>query len=128
MLRILGFVSVLALGALSFAVSVAAHAGKGPHGGPVADAGKYYVEVVTADNKLQVYIFDDASGDPVSVKGAQGTAIMLVGEQKETVQLAPADGENELAGKPATPAGAGARVVILIQLAGQPSIVGRLLL
>ena len=116
------------VGMLVFAAAATAHEGKGPHGGPVGDAGKFYVELVTTADKLQVFVFDDASGNPVSVKGAKGTAILLVGEQKETVSLAPADGENELAGKSNVPAAAGTRVVVMIQLADQPSIVGRIAL
>jgi hypothetical protein len=123
MFRILTIVA-----ALMFAVAASAHEGKGPHGGPVADAGKFYVELVTNADTLQVFVFEDASGNPVSVKGAKGTAILLVGDQKETVTLAPAGGDNELSGKTSVPAAAGARVVVMIQLADQPSIVGRLAL
>lgn len=128
MLRMLRFVGVLAVVVLSCATMAVAHEGKGPHGGPVADAGKFYVELVTDGDKLQIYVFDDASSSPVSTKGAKGSAIILVGEQKETVTLAPEGDDNELTGKAATPAAAGSRVVLLIQLADQPSIVGRLAL
>jgi FlaG/FlaF family flagellin (archaellin) len=124
MRKILGLVGVLLLSA----VTAVAHEGKGPHGGPVADAGKFFVELVTASDQLQVYVFEDASGNPVSVKGAKGTAILLVGDQKETVTLAPTDDDKNLTGKAAVVPTAGARVVVMIQLADQPSIVGRLAL
>src|SRR5882672_3400715 len=123
MLRVLGVVGVLL-----FAVTAVAHEGKGPHGGPVADAGKFFVEIVVNADQLQVYVFDEETGKPVPVKDARATAILLVGEQKETVTLAPADGDDGLRGKTATAATAGARVVVMIQLSDQPSIVARLAL
>jgi hypothetical protein len=128
MYRIFRFVGVLSLAVPLLVATAVAHEGKGPHGGPVADAGKFYVELITNADRLQVFVFDDASGNPVSVKGAHGTAVLLTGEQKETVTLAPGDGDNELAGKSTVPAAAGTRVVLLIQLADQPSIVGRMAL
>ena len=110
------------------ATAAAAHEGKGPHGGPVADAGKFYVEVIAAKDQLQVYVYDDATGKPVAVKDAHATAVLLAGTQKETVTLMPDKDDNELSGKTSEAATAGARVVVVIEMANQPSIVARIVL
>jgi hypothetical protein len=103
-----------------------AHTGNGPHGGPVADAGPYYVELLVKDSQLTVYVFDEQSNNPVAVAGAKGTATVLVGQQKETVSLAAGGGDpNMMGGKLGLSAGAGSRIVVLIELAGKPPVIAR---
>lgn len=107
-------------------VAALAHAGTGPHGGPVTDAGPYYVELIVKDDQMQLFAFDDKTDAPVSAKGAHGTATVLVGDKKDTVELAPASGAdgNLLSGALAA-AGPGTRIVIILHYPGQPSIIAR---
>jgi hypothetical protein len=105
-----------------------AHQGTGPHGGPVTDAGPYYVELIAKENQLRVFVFDDKTDGPVETREASATATVLAGQDKQSVKLQPgppgAD-DNVLVGQLATNADAGLRVVVLIQFPGKPSIVAR---
>jgi hypothetical protein len=103
-----------------------AHAGTGPHGGPVTDAGPYYVELILKDGQLQLFAFDDKSDAPVSAKSARGTATVLTGDKKETVELAPVSGaDDNLLGGALAAAGPGTRIVIILRFPDQPSIIAR---
>lgn len=105
-----------------------AHQGTGPHGGPVTDAGPYYVELIAKENQLRVFVFDDKTDGPVETREASATATVLAGQEKQTVALQPgppgAD-DNVMVGQLGINADAGLRVVVLIQLPGKPSIVAR---
>jgi hypothetical protein len=105
-----------------------AHQGTGPHGGPVTDAGPYYVELIAKENQLRVFVFDDKTDSPVETREASATATVLAGQDKQTVTLQPgpsgADG-NVMVGQFGMNADAGLRIVVLIQLPGKPSIVAR---
>lgn len=108
-------------------VPALAHAGTGPHGGPVTDAGPYYVELLVKDGQLRLFAFDDKSDAPVSAKNAHGTATVLIGDKKDTVELAPAGAgqdDNLLTG-PLAAAGPDTRIVIILHYPGQPSIIAR---
>jgi hypothetical protein len=105
-----------------------AHQGTGPHGGPVTDAGPYYVELVAKENQLRVFVFDDKTDAPVETREASATATVLAGQEKQTVAMQPGPpdaGGNVMVGQLATSADAGLRIVVLIQLPGKPSIVAR---
>lgn len=105
-----------------------AHQGTGAHGGPVADAGPYYVELILKENQLRVFVFDDKTDQPVQIGEASATATILVGQEKQAVTLrpGPADaGENMMVGQLKKNAGANTRIVVLIQFPGEPSIVAR---
>ena len=103
-----------------------AHTGLGPHGGTTTDAGPYFAELVAKGKDFQVYVYDDASGNPVATAGAKGSATVLVGEQKETVTLQPGPGNvNLMVGSVSFSIGAGARIVVQLQLSGQAPVVAR---
>lgn len=123
----LRWIIVACLALLSPAAAFA-HSGQGPHGGPLADAGPYYVELVVEGAALRIFVFDERNDKPVGTKEAKATATLLVGQDKETVTLEPAAadaGGNSLAGQTAKSVGAGSRVVVLIQFPGKPSIIAR---
>jgi hypothetical protein len=105
-----------------------AHQGTGPHGGPVSDAGPYYIELIAKENQLQVFVFDDKTDGPIQTGKASATATVLAGEEKQTVTLRPgppgAD-DNVMIGQLAKNAEAGMRIVVLIQFPDQPSLVVR---
>ena len=106
--------------------SALAHAGTGPHGGPVTDAGPYYVELILKDGQLRLFAFDDKSDAPVSAKSAHGTATVLIGDKKQTVELEPVSGpDDNLLGGSLAAAGPGARIVIILRFPGQPSMIAR---
>lgn len=112
---------------LGSAAPALAHAGTGPHGGPLTDAGPYYVELLVKDGQMRLFAFDETNDAPVSAKEAHGTATVLTGDKKDTVELAPAGAgadDNLLTG-PLAAAGSGTRIVIILHYPGKPSIIAR---
>jgi hypothetical protein len=82
----------LLIGALlTLSGSVWAHDAKGTHGGRIADAGSYHVEMVVKSSVVEVFI-SDASEAPVAATGFKGTAILVAGGKSQRVVLAPVDG------------------------------------
>jgi hypothetical protein len=73
-----------------------AHDSKGKHGGQVADAGDYHVELITNDGIVDVYV-SDHDDKPVSIKGYKGLAILSVGGKSQRIVLEP--GDDRLTGK-----------------------------
>ncbi len=86
------------------ATTVWAHEGAGAHGGRVADAGDFHVELVTRGGSVDVYV-SDGKQQPVPAAGFKGTAILVVGGKPARVPLEPADA-NRLTGKAAADLGA----------------------
>jgi hypothetical protein len=113
---------------LVWSAVASAHQGTGPHGGPVSDAGPYYIELIAKENQLQVFVFDDKTDGPVQTGKASATATVLAGDEKQTVTLRPepsgAD-NNLMVGQLAKNAETGMRIVVLIQFPDQPSLVAR---
>jgi hypothetical protein len=91
---------LLAASALIVAVPALAHdVAKGPHGGPVAEAGNYHVELVARDNLVDVFL-TDASDMPLSPTGFKGVAILVIGGKSSRVTLEPT-ADARLSGKAA---------------------------
>ncbi len=74
-----------------------------PNGGQMRMAGAYHYELVLAkdsktvkENPVVVYVTDHG-GTKISTAGARGTATILAGKLKATVNLVP-DGDNRLKG------------------------------
>ncbi|GJD80747.1 hypothetical protein [Methylobacterium gregans] len=86
------------------ATAAYAHETAGAHGGRVADAGDFHVELVTKGESVDVYV-SDGRQKPVPAAGFKGTAILVVGGKPARVPLEPADG-NRLTGKAAAALGA----------------------
>jgi hypothetical protein len=76
---------------LTSAGSAWAHDAKGSHGGRIADAGPYHVEMVVKSETIDVFISDE-SDKPVAASGFKGTAILVAGGKSQRVVLAPVDG------------------------------------
>jgi len=107
---------------------VSAHQGTGPHGGPVSDAGPYYIELIAEENQLRVFVFDDKTDGPIQTGEASATATVLAGEEKQTVTLRPGPpgtDDNLMVGQLAKNAETGMRIVVLIQFPDKPSLVAR---
>ena len=88
---------------LMAATAAYAHESAGQHGGRVADAGKFHVELATKGETVDVFL-SDGGQKPVPATGFKGTAILVVGGKPARVPLEPADG-NRLTGKAATALG-----------------------
>jgi hypothetical protein len=103
------FASML-LACLIFAAPAFAHGPTtGPHGGAVADAGDYHVELVAKGTALTIYLRTEADKDLPSA-GHKAVAILLVAGKAHRIELAPGGG-NKLTGMspaalPANPKGA----------------------
>jgi hypothetical protein len=77
--------------ALIFAVPAFAHeVSKGPHGGRVAKAGDYHVELVASTNTVDVFL-TDAGDKPVPPAGFKGLAILVIDGKSARVALEPRD-------------------------------------
>jgi hypothetical protein len=86
------YAKLLLIGALlTSAGSAWAHDAKGTHGGRIADAGAYHVEMVVKSGTVDVFI-SDASEKPVAASGFKGTAILIAGGKSQRVVLAPVEG------------------------------------
>jgi hypothetical protein len=103
-LRILLAVSTLVVALPAYAHDVA----KGPHGGRVAEAGDYHVELVAKGSLIEVFL-TDAGDKPVAPAGFKGVAILMIGGKSARVALEPT-GDTRLSGTapgdlPTTPKG-----------------------
>ncbi len=102
--------SLVLVSLMSFASPALAHeVEKGPHGGRVADAGAYHVELVAKDNTVEVFL-TGAGDKPVPAIGFKGTAILVVNGKAQRIVLE-ANDDAKLTGKagvalPAQPKGA----------------------
>ena len=91
----------LALGvALLAALPAYAHDAKSLHGGRIADAGPYHVELVAKDKAIEVFISSE-DGKPVDPKGFKAVAIFTLGGKAERITLAPSE-KDKLSGTAAT--------------------------
>ena len=109
---------VLALiGLMAFASpALAQHAHgaqKGPNGGPVEDIAGVHAELVVKGATITFNILDE-SNKALSSKGYSGSALVVVGSERETVSLAPS-GESALQGDAKKPVGKGAAISVTIK-------------
>ena len=94
------FVYLTLAAALLAASSAHAHDAKGLHGGRIADAGAYHVELVAKDKAIEVFVIDE-NDKPVDPKGFKGVAIFTAGGKAERITLNPSD-KKTLSGTAAT--------------------------
>ena len=88
------YAKILLIGALlGSAGSAWAHEAKGSHGGRIADAGPYHLEMVVKPDTVDVFISDE-SDKPVAVSGFKGMAILVASGKSHRVVLAPVDGKH----------------------------------
>jgi hypothetical protein len=100
----------LTLGAaLLAALPAYAHEPKASHGGRIAEAGPYHLELVATDNAIEVFLSGE-NDKPIDPKGFKGVAIFNLGGKAERITLAPSEKNNlsgtAAAGLPANPKGA----------------------
>jgi hypothetical protein len=77
-----------------------AHDAKSLHGGRLADAGPYHVELVTEDTAIAIFLIGE-NGKPVDPKGFKAVAIFNLGGKAERITLAPSE-KDRLSGTAAT--------------------------
>jgi hypothetical protein len=91
----------LALGiALLAALPTYAHQPKASHGGRIAEAGPYHLELVAKDTVIEVFLVGE-NDRPVDPKGFKAVAIFNLGGKAERITLAPSEKIN-LSGTAAT--------------------------
>jgi len=88
-----------------------------PHGGQLRMAGMQHYELVVKANEVTVYLTDHA-GAKLDSKGATGTATVLSGKTKASVNLLPAE-DNVLKGTGKFDLAPDMKVVVSIALPGQ---------
>jgi hypothetical protein len=91
--------ALLAAALILIASPVLAHAPKSKHGGRIAAAGNYHVEMVAKDGAIQVHLIDH-NDKPVTVSGYKGVAILAVDGKSQRIALEPS-GNALLSGKAA---------------------------
>lgn len=121
-LRTLSLALALGLSAPSFSTAWA-DAVPGHHGGQVQDAGPYHIELVAKPHELTLYVLGTGN-KKVDTNGAMGSATVLSGKAKETVQLAPA-GENVLKGIGKFEMVADTKVAVSVTFPGQSPVQAR---
>ena len=90
--------SILALlTALFLSSAVWASEMKSHHGGRLAEAGEYHVEMVAKGDVVEVYLADH-NNKPVSAAGHKAVAILVADGKSQRIVLEPA-GDTKLSGK-----------------------------
>jgi len=116
--------AVLALFSILFlsvsAVAQRAHENpKGPNGGQMMDIAGLHAEIVVAGNALTFNIFEE-NGKAVGTKDFSGAALVVVGADRETVQLKPS-AENALKAELKKQPGPGAMITLTLKTAAGKS-------
>lgn len=92
-----------------------------PHGGLLAEAGAYHVELVLKPDRVQVYVADPL-GKPINIQGVTGTANLRVkGRTPQQVQLRATN--DRLEGAAAIPADVPVTVLIRLNIGGTEQMV-----
>lgn len=119
---LLPFAIAMAMGGLAWAHSESELAKRiPPHGGLLAAAGAYDVELVLKPDRVQVFVADHLD-KLVNIQGVTGTATLRVkGKKAQQVQLQVV--EDRLEGAAAIPAGAPVTVLIRLNIGGTEQMV-----
>lgn len=92
---------------------------KGPNGGPMQDVAGVHAELVVSGTTLTINLFDEAN-KPTSAKGFSGSALIVSGSARETVQLV-MSGDSALKGEAKSPIASGAQVTLVLKNAAGKS-------
>ncbi|MFG1423140.1 hypothetical protein [Roseixanthobacter liquoris] len=85
---------------------------KGPNGGPMEDVAGVHAELLVSGPSLTVKIFDEA-GKPVDTTGFTGSAMIVAGNDRKTLQLTPS--KEALSGQAAAPIPSGAAITLVVK-------------
>lgn len=97
------------------------HAKLAKHGGEIVKLGSYGVEVVHADGKIAVYVYDE-HGDDVTANATKGDAIFVVAGESRKVALTPVGGRLEGKLDLATPPDDHLDVVLRLVISGKTQV------
>jgi hypothetical protein len=119
---VLSFALAMALSGLAWAHTESPLAKLAPpHGGLVAAAGAYHVELVLKPDRVQVFVTDHLD-KPINIQGVTGAANLRVkGEKPRQVPLRVVDGRLE--GPAVIPADAPVTVMIRLKIGGTEQMV-----
>jgi len=109
--------SALVLAALLFAAPAYAqqhsHSMKGPNGGVIVDVAGVHVEFLSSSNALTFNVLNE-DNKPVPNKGYSASALVVNGQDRETITLTPS-GENAFKGETKKPIAPGAAITLMIK-------------
>jgi hypothetical protein len=95
--------------ALLAALPAVAHELKASHGGRLAEAGPYHVELVAKDTAIEIFLVGE-NDKPVDPRGFKAVAIFNLGGKAERITLIPSENSNlrgtAATALPASPKGA----------------------
>ncbi|GJE25874.1 hypothetical protein [Methylobacterium organophilum] len=91
-----------ALALLLAAGPALAHESGGQHGGRIADAGPYHLELVTRDATVELYILDGRA-KPLPAAGFKGRATLVADGKAARIPLAPSEDGSRLTGQAGSP-------------------------
>lgn len=119
---LLSFAIAMAMSGLAWAHSESELAKLIPqHGGLLAAAGGYHVELVLKPDRVQVFVADHLD-KPVNIQGVTGTAnLRAKGKKAQQVQLQTVD--DRLEGAASIPADTPVTVMILLKIGGTEQMV-----
>jgi hypothetical protein len=95
------------------------HGSKGPNGGVLEDVAGVHAELLASGNTITVNILDE-SNKPMKTAGFTGSALVVNGSNRETVQLA-VSGDNALKGQTKQPIAPSSQVTLMLKTAAGKS-------
>ena len=88
------------------------HGAKGPNGGQMEDVAGVHAELVTSGSTITFNVFDEGN-KPIQTSGYSGSALVVSGSERETVQLTAAG--QALKGEVKKPLAKGSSVTLLLK-------------
>ena len=86
---------------------------KVPNGGAMQDVAGVHAELVVSGNTVTINLFDEAN-NPVPAKGFSGSLLLVSGNSRETIQLAPS-ADSALKGEAKNAVATGAQVTLVLK-------------
>lgn len=107
-------ISALALVLLStVAMAQHKHGAKGPNGGAMEDVAGVHAELIATGNKVTFNVLDE-DNKPIKTTGFSGSALVVSGADRETIQLTPAS-DSALTGETKKPVAKGSSVTLILK-------------
>lgn len=101
--------------AVLWSTTAAAHDGKGPHGGRLVDTGTHHLELVVANNTIDVFVSTKAN-TPIAATELTGLAIVVANGASNRIPLV-ASGSEKLTGQANANLASDTRSVVRVTLA-----------
>ncbi len=117
------FLGAVVAASILLSAAAAAHEAKPKHGGRVAEAGDYHVELVTRPDTVELHLADH-DNKAVKSAGYKGLAILVVDGKSQRIVLSPS-GDTQLTGKSAVTLPKAPKGVVQITLPGGKTVQAR---